>query len=236
MMGLTVSCDSCGKEGARSSVHALAPAGWFHRHVAAHGATVKEFVVLVCSEACKMRFFGTEAARFPTLEESIVDAFGRAGHRLERAFEEKLGIVTSPAREDAWRLRMGTLATKGTFVQCVRMGLDSILTANEGSAAAEAELRVRFYEAVMSTWHNVRGNECKVAKLLGRICCNAECGGDWGTGCWCCHALSFASEVEPDAMRAHLASFAEAMETRKTEKVAKKAEKAVKEKEGRDGG
>ena len=58
-----------------------------------------------------------------------------------------------------------------------------------------------------------------------------------GTGCWCCHALSFAREVEPDAMRAHLASFAEAMETQKVEKAANKVEKAANkaEKDGRDG-
>ena len=65
------------------------------------------------------------------------------------------------------------------------------------------QLRQRFYESIMSyPAHN--GPRCKIAEANGLTCCNPKCNGHWGTGCWCCHSLSFAEEAEPEVMRLHL--------------------------------
>lgn len=60
--------------------------------------------------------------------------------------------------------------------------------------------RIRFYESIMRHMppHNRRDRPCKIAEANGLICCNPKCNGMWGTGCWCCHALSFATEASSD--------------------------------------
>lgn len=64
--------------------------------------------------------------------------------------------------------------------------------------------RCRFYESVMR--HQApHGDKCKIAAAAGLACCNPQCRGDWGTGCWCCHALSFASNANHALMESHLA-------------------------------
>jgi len=66
--------------------------------------------------------------------------------------------------------------------------------------------RVRFYESVMKGQppHSHRGTECKAASAAGAACCNPKCNGHWGTGCWCCHYLEFASAVDDESIATHL--------------------------------
>jgi hypothetical protein len=67
--------------------------------------------------------------------------------------------------------------------------------------------RVKFLESVMryARPHNADGRRCKVAEGLDLACCNPECKGNWGTGCWCCHGLAYAIEVDdPELMKQHL--------------------------------
>src|SRR5271166_5030990 len=67
--------------------------------------------------------------------------------------------------------------------------------------------KVRFYESVMfhQEPHHHHGQRCKIAEANGLMCCNPQCNGVWGTGCWCCHSLSFANEADAETMRLHLA-------------------------------
>jgi hypothetical protein len=66
--------------------------------------------------------------------------------------------------------------------------------------------QLRFYESVMAHQgpHHQRDRTCKLAEANGLSCCNPACNGQWGTGCWCCHALSFAQDAETAQMVAHL--------------------------------
>lgn len=67
--------------------------------------------------------------------------------------------------------------------------------------------QLRFYESVMAHQgpHHQRDRPCKIAEANGLACCNPKCNGNWGTGCWCCHALSFAQDAETAQIVAHLA-------------------------------
>lgn len=69
----------------------------------------------------------------------------------------------------------------------------------------DQNLRIRFYESIMQKQRGHGcGQECRIAASRGAICCNPLCNGIWGTGCWCCHSLKYATEADEETMRAHL--------------------------------
>ena len=71
---------------------------------------------------------------------------------------------------------------------------------------ASLQERVRFYESVMAHQppHHQGDRPCKLAEANGLSCCNPACNGQWGSGCWCCHFLSFAQDADAAQMAAHL--------------------------------
>ena len=66
--------------------------------------------------------------------------------------------------------------------------------------------KILFYESVMAHQppHHQGDRPCQVAEANGLSCCNSNCNGQWGTGCWCCHFLSFAQDADAAQMAAHL--------------------------------
>jgi len=58
-------------------------------------------------------------------------------------------------------------------------------------AGVHATQRILFYEIVLKN-----SPPHKHGSSPG--CCNTLCGGDWGTGCYCCHHGKFALEMSND--------------------------------------
>jgi hypothetical protein len=109
--------------------------------------------------------------------------------------------MTDSAETEIVRLRKSLRELEDRFYQTLLHG------APPGDVLGELRLRALFYESVMQHQppHEIASRECKIAKAAGRTCCNPKCNGEWGTGCWCCHALSFAVDAELETMKAHLA-------------------------------
>jgi hypothetical protein len=120
-LGVDVRCDACDVVG-RLEAGQEAPKGWFFARMPVNFSLGRQedVVVLTCSELCKVKFW-QGGSRFKTLEEVIVDFLGRHGHRLERV-EDEMAVDG----ESAWRLRMGTVGTAGSFLQCVRLAFDAL--------------------------------------------------------------------------------------------------------------
>lgn len=115
-------------------------------------------------------------------------------HKLDGKEGMDWGVCTEPRSP-----RSGLL----TFEH---MGCQFFKGASELSVE-DLQTRLRFYESVLSRMlpHHANGRSCKIAEAAGLVCCNPQCNGDWGSGCWCCHAGSFAAEATMSDIASHLA-------------------------------
>ena len=125
----TVCCNTCGREGPEG---VRMPFGWFFAETRVRGEEGEPFPdpmiavrLLACSELCKSNFWHSPAMTFKSLPDILLDYLGRRGVRLERA--EGGGSIDENGVQ-LWRLRMGVVGTLGTFEQCVRLAMDSILS------------------------------------------------------------------------------------------------------------
>lgn len=87
----------------------------------------------------------------------------------------------------------------------------------------ELREQLRFYESIIDHMppHQVDDHQCRIAFAAGVGCCNPACNGQWGTGCWCCHYLSFAEQASAEEIKAHLALKARADESKADKSSAK---------------